>query len=195
MTGYTTTPHSPPPPTIVAAPEEETAPPSSPLVLTNNKNEKSPPAAVPSIVLATEEARPPLPPPPIPTDNKFQLGGDDGTPTTSGMVDKEAVGDTADKAKKETDDDVSVSYNNIAALVAKWKDNPLQPWEGYKDPGLDDLGASPPQTNTGPTVSEWAKTVPDHGHSSSYLTTHYRDNEHPIWDMWIRNWPQYAATA
>ena len=111
------------------------------------------------------------------------------------MVDKQAVGDTADKAKKETDDDVSMSYNNLAALVAKWKDNPVQPWEGYKDPGLDEPGASPPTTNEGPTMSEWVKSVPDRHSSSQYLTTHYHDNEQRSWDMWIRNWPQHAATA
>ena len=108
------------------------------------------------------------------------------------MFNNKLVEDTAIMAKEEIDDNVSATI--LAALVAKWKDNSLQPWEGYKDPGLDEPGASPPPTNTGPTVSEWAKTVPDHGHSSSY-DNHQPDDEQRSWDMWISSWPQHAATA
>ena len=202
MTEHPTAPPSPTviPPIVMATEEAPPSPTAIPPIVVaseeaciTTERPKPPPSPIITLEDKIETVHPPLPPPPISTTNKFQLGGNDGTTTTSGMVDQEVVEDTAVKAKKETDDDVSISYNNFATLVDKWKELPVQPWE---DPGPYEPGASPPQTNTGPTMSEWVKSVPDRHSSPTYLNNHHHpDNKHRSWDNWIRNWPQHAATA
>ena len=95
---------------------------------------------------------------------------------------------------KETDDGVYMAKKNFAALIANWKELPAQPWEGYKDPGPYEIRGSPSQTNAGPTMSEWVKTVPDYGHSPSFYQ-HYPGDKHRSWDNWTGSSPQIAATA
>ena len=146
------------------------------------------PPPPPPIVAATEEARIMTDHPTTPPSSTVVLP-DNRTKNTPPVVNHEIVEDTA-----ATDDGDSMTNTILAALVARWKDNSVHPWEEYKDPGQDEPGASPPHKDKGPTMSEWVKSVPTHGHQST-CHNHHPDHKHRSWDMWIRNWPQHAATA